>query len=571
MNSDLLQKLMVAQTDEERSWIVTENLLESLPEDVASALWAVAIPHWFDAAILAALCPELVDRADEIYRQLQDLSCVEVFPERGHNVHELTRNQLLDRLWQDNPEQFRELSRKAASYFGQGNKPEIQIERIYHLVIAEPANGRSELFNLAQLWSNSYRKAEVESLILNLQQHITANRVTVAVKATIIFWDGKIKFRFYQAKEALERYEAALTFYREIGERVGEANALQEIGDVLQFLSRRTEALERYEAALAFYREIGARLGEANTLKAIGDVLQFLSRRTEALERYEAAMAIYREIGARLGEANTLKAIGDVLQFLKRSTEALERYEAAMAIYREIGARLGEANTLKAIGNVLQFLSRRTEALERYEAAMAIYREIGERVGEANALQAIGNVLQFLKRSTEALERYEAAMAIYREIGERVGEANALQAIGNVLQFLKRSTEALERYEAAMAIYREIGARLGEANTLQAIAVLEEDPVIGLASSQAALNLYIEIGTKYSQARNLNYFTSKIQLKLGQKDKAISSLTLAAKLAQEINCQPMVDYANQKIAEINRDSQGIRGWFNWIKTKLWKE
>ncbi|MEI6429333.1 MAG: tetratricopeptide repeat protein, partial [Pseudanabaena sp. ELA607] len=256
---------MSAQTDEERSWIVTENLLDSLPEDVKSALWAVAIPHWFDAKILAALCPELVDRAEEIYQQLQKLSCVEVFPDRGHNIHELTRNQLLDRLWQDNRERFRELSRKAASYFTQGHKPEIQIERIYHLVIAEPANENSQLFNLAQSWSNNYRKAEVESLILNLQQHIAANRVTVAVKAEITFWDGKIKFRFYEAKEALERYGSALSFYREIGARLGEANTLKAIGDVLQFLDRRTEALERYEAALSFYREIGARLGEANT------------------------------------------------------------------------------------------------------------------------------------------------------------------------------------------------------------------------------------------------------------------------------------------------------------------
>ena len=110
-----------------------------------------------------------------------------------------------------------------------------------------------------------------------------------------------------------------------------------------------------------------------------------------------------------------------------------------------------------------------------------------------------------------------------------------------------------------------------EANTLQAIAILEEDPVIGLAISQAALNLYIEIDDKYSQAHNLNYFTSKIQLKLGQKAEAISSLTLAAKLAQEINSQPMVDYSNQKIAEINRDYQGVWGWFNSIKSKLWND
>ena len=85
----------------------------------------------------------------------------------------------------------------------------------------------------------------------------------------------KIKFRFYQYQEALERYEAALALYREIGDPLGEANTLQEIGDVFQFLKRSTEALLKYEVALVSYQEIKDRLGEANTLKAIGDVLQF--------------------------------------------------------------------------------------------------------------------------------------------------------------------------------------------------------------------------------------------------------------------------------------------------------
>ena len=62
----------------------------------------------------------------------------------------------------------------------------------------------------------------------------------------------------------------------------------------------------------------------ANTLQAIGDVLQFLDRRSEALEHYQSAIEIFRQVGDRLGEANTLKAIGDVLQFLDRRSEALE-------------------------------------------------------------------------------------------------------------------------------------------------------------------------------------------------------------------------------------------------------
>ena len=62
MNADLLTRLAQAQTDDERAWLVTESLLHTLSPDLQSAVWAVAIPHWFDADSLAALRPELADQ-----------------------------------------------------------------------------------------------------------------------------------------------------------------------------------------------------------------------------------------------------------------------------------------------------------------------------------------------------------------------------------------------------------------------------------------------------------------------------------------------------------------------------
>ncbi|MEH2296900.1 tetratricopeptide repeat protein, partial [Nostoc sp.] len=153
-----------------------------------------------------------------------------------------------------------------------------------------------------------------------------------------------------------------------------EANTLIAIGDVLQFLKRSDEALQRYETALSFYRDIGDRLGEANTLRAIGDVLQFLDRRDEALQHYETALSFFRDIGARLGEANTLIAIGDVLQFLKRSDEALQRYETALSFFRDIGDRLGEANILQEFGKLQE---NPQQALEYLQQAQNLYIQIG--------------------------------------------------------------------------------------------------------------------------------------------------------------------------------------------------
>jgi len=203
------------------------------------------------------------------------------------------------------------------------------------------------------------------------------------------------------------------------------------------------------QKTLEIYRANQDQLGEANTLQAIGDVLQFLDRRTEALQHYEQAIGIYREVGARLGEANTSQAIGDVLQFLDRRTEALQHYEQAIGIYREVGARLGEANTLKAIGEVLQFLDRRTEALQHYEQAIGIYREVGARLGEANVLQEYGKLQE---DTAQGLNYLEQSQQIYEQIGDQYSQSRNLLFIADKQLQLKHTDSAIEALTRASAI-----------------------------------------------------------------------------------------------------------------------
>ncbi|MEH2357662.1 MAG: hypothetical protein V7K28_31465, partial [Nostoc sp.] len=249
MNHELLQKLAKAQTDEERSWIVTESLLSTLSPDLATAAYAAAVPHWFNADILAALRPELQTQSSQLYTELQALPFVEEFPGRGHNVHDLTRRLMLKHLRHEHQDEFITLSQRAAEYFGSTNsEPESQIEWLYHLIVVDLEWEGSELWDLAQNWNNNFRVAELESLITALLEQIAAEQVATPAKAEVYYWAGKAKFQVYRATKALELYEAALA-YRDTGSRLGEANTLIAIGNVLQFLKRSSEALERYEAA----------------------------------------------------------------------------------------------------------------------------------------------------------------------------------------------------------------------------------------------------------------------------------------------------------------------------------
>jgi len=55
MQDDLLTQLLNASSEEEKAYLLAMALVETQPPDIREAVIAAAVPHWFDAEILAAL------------------------------------------------------------------------------------------------------------------------------------------------------------------------------------------------------------------------------------------------------------------------------------------------------------------------------------------------------------------------------------------------------------------------------------------------------------------------------------------------------------------------------------
>jgi hypothetical protein len=189
-----LKRLSQASTPEARSWIVTGSLLDTLSSELQSIVWAAAIPHWFDAEILAALRPDLADRATEFYTELQSLSFVETFDDRGHNIHDLTRKVLLDQLWQRDQSEFKSLSCKASKYFAaQPKMPAMLIEEVYHNIAYDTKSGAESLYFIASILRKEYCCPELELLIKVVREQINASRAGIEIEDAVIFAELSLK------------------------------------------------------------------------------------------------------------------------------------------------------------------------------------------------------------------------------------------------------------------------------------------------------------------------------------------------------------------------------------------
>ncbi|MEL7507527.1 MAG: tetratricopeptide repeat protein, partial [Cyanobacteria bacterium J06554_1] len=93
-------------------------------------------------------------------------------------------------------------------------------------------------------------------------------------------------------KQARKYYRKALDWADAEAVLLQQAHSLLGLGRIDKVRGHHSNSLSNYEQALGLYRDVGDRLGEANTLKAVGDVLQFLKRSQEALSNYEQALGL---------------------------------------------------------------------------------------------------------------------------------------------------------------------------------------------------------------------------------------------------------------------------------------
>ena len=181
--------------------------------------------------------------------------------------------------------------------------------------------------------------------------------------------------------EAVTRHATAERAAYQAGDRLGQANALNDLGD----LGRRTEdypgAVLDLEEALGIYCELGNRLGQAHALNNLGAVRRLTGDYPGAARDLAEALALYRDLGNRLGQANALRGQGDVRRQTGDYPGAARDQEEALGIYREVGNRLGQAHALNNLGELRRLIGKYSGAARDQEEALGIYRELGNRLG----------------------------------------------------------------------------------------------------------------------------------------------------------------------------------------------
>jgi tetratricopeptide (TPR) repeat protein/transcriptional regulator with XRE-family HTH domain len=266
--------------------------------------------------------------------------------------------------------------------------------------------------------------------------------------------------------EAITRHTTAIQAARYLSDRLGQANALHDLGDARRLTGDYLAAVQDLEQALGIYRDLGDRLGQANALSRLGDMRRLTGDYPAAAQDLGQALGLHRDLGNQLGQANALNHLGDVRRLTGDYPAAAQDLEQALGIYRDLGDRLGQANALNHLGDVRRLTSDYLAAVQDLEQALGIYRDLGNRFGQAGALVYLGVLRRLTGDYLAAAQDLEQALGIFRDLGNRDGEAESLNERGTLHRVSGELARAEGCHRQALDLARAIASSWDEAHAL---------------------------------------------------------------------------------------------------------
>jgi DNA-binding SARP family transcriptional activator/tetratricopeptide (TPR) repeat protein len=344
---------------------------------------------------------------------------------------------------------------------------------------------------------------------------------------------------------AVTRHTRAVQAARHLGDRLGQADALNDLGVVRRLSGDYPNAARAVEEALRIYRDLDDRQGQANALNELGIVRYQTGDSRGAARALEEALGIYRDLGDRHGQANALSDLGAVRLLTGDYAGAVDAQRAALDIYRDLGDRQGQANTLNELGAVLRQTGNYSGAAQAVEEALRMFRDLGDRLGRAHSFNYLGAVRRRAGDYRGAAEALEAALSLHKDLGDRQGWANARYELGAVLRQTGDYAGAAQAVEEALRMFRDLGNRGGEAEALNEAGTLHRvrgDLDRAEASHRQALDLAREIDSSWDEAHALAGL-GRCALEAGRMASAKADLRQAREIFERIGAAEAGDVA----------------------------
>ncbi|HEX5118955.1 MAG TPA: tetratricopeptide repeat protein [Pseudonocardiaceae bacterium] len=352
-------------------------------------------------------------------RQLDSLAAVHLVEEigrDGYRLHDLVRLYAADRVRVEDSETMRDaaLARLATWYLHTADRADrVLLPQRWR----PPLDTHTSVPPLdfadyadAVAWFDAERStiAQLTRETADRRMHELAWRLPVAMREFL-------SMRGLWA-ELIETHEIALGSARAVGDPIGQAIVLNNLGIAKAHTGQPDHAHTLLCQALLLRKEVGDVRGEAAVASNLGLLHCTRGEHSTAAAHHQRAITLFRQAGDQCGEGQALNNLGIAYVELGRVADATECYQQALAVLVDIGDQLGQAETLDSLGSAYRAVADYQAAVDCHLRAVLLFRDLGEQGGEAIGLDNLGLALAAGGSETLARESWEHALGLFEQL-----------------------------------------------------------------------------------------------------------------------------------------------------------
>ena len=256
-------------------------------------------------------------------------------------------------------------------------------------------------------------------------------------------------------RQALANYQAALDLVR--GKiSWAEANILREMGWIDYALGQRPIAIEKHQAALALFRQLGRPRETARTISNLGRFAQELGQDELALAHFTEALSLYADNSDPAFESLCLTWYAGLIRAKGDAKKATDLHLRILQLRREAGNQDGEIRAMGSLAQAYFDNGEQEKAINLWEAALQLPQVPKYRGAEQFVVSGLGVAYRRRNELQKALNTYLRTMPQLPPAPTTRDESSLIANMGSTYQALGEYAQAAAAFEKSLAFERSV-------------------------------------------------------------------------------------------------------------------
>ena len=310
----------------------------------------------------------------------------------------------------------------------------------------------------------------LDELLAHARERPTSTVTTRRALGKVLDAASRTRARWSEFPQATEFLTQGLAVWRELGDKRGIAEALNNLAVGATQSGDRVRARVLVAESLALFRELSDKRGTAHALNNLAEILRSDGDLPGARALFEESVPLFEAIEERRGLSHALDNLGGILTAQGDYGPAEALYSRSRRLAEELGDNHAVATALRSLGGVAHHRGDHERARSCYEDSVARFREMGD--GFCLAKSLIGYALTSHEMGDHEQARVlgDQGLALLREAGAKGELAPRLGQLGAAALAHGDVARAARFFEQSLALYSETHDQQGIATSREGLA-----------------------------------------------------------------------------------------------------